>query len=155
GKTNGPTTGGATQPGKPDFGVVKSWKPRTEEALRFKADFPLGDPTVRPVFFGNQPKAVEEGWDYSVSVYTKESGQDFHLFGIRAARFRAKPKPAEQDETVNILMMGLPPKDWTKSDPKTVMWAGQQATEMTCSEPNKPTKMIVRQMVLDSGVYIG
>jgi hypothetical protein len=155
GKKDGPPTGATTPPTKPDAGVVNSWKPHTAGALRFKANFPLGDPTIRPVFFGNQPKAVEEGWDYSVPVYGKQSGQDTYLFGIRAARFRAKPKPAERDETLGILVKALLPQGWTKSEPKTVTWAGQQATETTWSDPTKPTRMVVRQLVIDTGVYIG
>jgi len=155
GKNDGPPAGPIAPPPKPDSGVVKSWKPHTANPLRFKANFPLGDPTVQPVFFGNQPKAVEEGWDYSVPVYGKDSGRETYLFGIRAARFRAKPKPAEQDETLDILVKGLPPQGWTKSERQTVMWAGQQATETTWSDPTKPTRMIVRQFVIDSGVYIG
>jgi hypothetical protein len=141
-------------PPKTDTTVVNSWKPHRADALKFKADFPLGDPTVRPVFFGNQPKAVEEGWDYSVDVY-RGSGPDFYLFGIRAARFGANPKPGDKDETLEILTKLLPPKGWTKSEPKTVTWAGQQATETIWSDPAKPTKLTVRHFVSDSGVYVG
>jgi hypothetical protein len=155
GKKDEPSTGPITTPTKPDPSVVKSWKLHKADAVRFKVNFPLGDPTIRPVFFGNQPKVVEEGWDYSVPVYTKESGQETYLFGIRAARFRTKPKPEERDETFDILFKLLPPQGWTRSEPKTVTWAGQQATETTWSDPAKPTKLIVRQFVIDSGVYIG
>jgi hypothetical protein len=154
GKPDATPTRPTTPPAKPDPGVVKSWKTHTADALRFKDDFPLGDPIIRPVFFGNQPNS-RLGWDYSVPVYTKRGGEDHYLFGIRAARFHPNPKPAERDETLDILLKGLPPQGWTKSDPKTVPWAGQQATETTWSEPAKPAKLVVRQLVLDSGVYIG
>jgi hypothetical protein len=155
GKKDAPPTGATAAPAPPAPSVVTSWKPHTANALLFKANFPLGDPTVAPVFFGDQPKAVEEGWDFSVPVYAKGSGDQTYKFGIRAARFRANAKPTERDETLDILMKGLPPPGWTKSEPKTVTWAGQQATETVWSDPAKSTKMIVRWFVIDSGVYIG
>jgi hypothetical protein len=139
---------------KPDIRVVTSWKPYTADAVKFKVDFPLGDPTVRPVFFGNKPNAVLEGWDYAVDVY-KGSGPDFYQFGIRAARFHPNPKPADKDETFDILTKLLPPKGWTKSEPKTVTWAGQQATETIWSDPAKPTRLTIRHFVNDTGVYVG
>ena len=112
-KEDEPKSGGPVQQPQPPAGsnIVKSWKLYTNEAVLFKAEFPLGDPTVRPVFFGNQPKAVVEGWDYSVDVYTKDSGQEFYLFGIRAAKFRfgAKTKPEDKAETLDIFTQGLPP----------------------------------------------
>jgi hypothetical protein len=155
GKKAGPATEPTTQPPRPDSGVVKSWKTHIADELGFKANFPLGDPTIGPVFFGNQPMAVEDGSYYTVPVYGKAGGEEHYLFGIRAARFRGNAKPAERNETLDILTKGLPPQGWTRSEPKTVTWAGQQATETTWSDPTKPTKLTVRHFVIDSGVYIG
>jgi hypothetical protein len=154
GKNNEPQAVSTVPPNKPDPRAVSSWKPRTEQAFRFKANFPLGDPTVSPVFFGNQPKGVEEGWDYSVPVYTK-GDQETYRFGIRAARLRADAKPADRDETLEIFTKFRMPEGWTKSEPKAVTWAGQKATETTWSGPDKPGKLVARQLVTDSGIYVG
>jgi hypothetical protein len=155
GKTETPPPGTTAPPNQP-AAVVSSWKPRTEDSFRFKANFPLGDPTVRPVFFGNMPKGVEEGWDYSVNVYPGGRGEKTYDFGIRAARLRADATPADRTETLDIFTKLLPPPEgWTKSEPKEVTWAGKKATETTWSETGKPTKLTVRRLVTDSGVYVG
>lgn len=153
GKKDEPRTG--PPPAQPDAGLVKSWKPHTANEFRFKAIFPFGDPTVSPAFIGNQPKAVAAGEDYSVPVHEKGGGQEGNLFGIRAARFRGKPSSADRDETLGILVKGRVPPGWTKSEPKTVTWAGQPATETTWSDPAQSTKIVVRQLATDSVVYVG
>jgi hypothetical protein len=135
---------------------VKNWKAHTADLYLFKAKFPLGDPTIAPVFFGNQPKAVQDGANYSAPVYTKETGNEqTYRFGISAARFHATAKPADREETLAILTGGLPPKGLTKSEPKTVTWGGQQVTETTWTDPASSTKWIIRPLVTNDAVYIG
>ena len=154
GQKDSSPTGSTPPPTKPDP-VVKTWKLHSADALLFKANFPNGDPMIRPVFFGNQPKGVVEGWDYSVSVYPQGKGPDAHTFGIRAARFRPGAKAADREEALDILTKLLPPAGWTKSEPKTVTWAGQTATETTWSEAGKPAKLIERHFTVDAGVFVG
>jgi hypothetical protein len=152
--SSGPTAGippGAT----PSATAVKNWKSRTDSTYLFKVKFPYGDPIERPVFFGNQPKGVQEGTDFAGEVYLKETGDQANVFAIRTARFRANVKAAEREETLTILTSNWPPAGFTKSEPKAVIWGGQQGTETTWTDPAGPTKWIVRQLSTPNALYIG
>jgi hypothetical protein len=151
-----PTSGPAPGP-TPAATVVTKWKPYTATTYLFKAKCPDGgDPLQRPVFFGNQPKGVQEGTDFGSEVYRKETGSEKpNRFAIRTARFHANAKPADREETLKILTTNLPPAGLTKSEPKTVTWGGQEATETTYTDPAGPTKWIVRQLSTPDALYIG
>ncbi|HEY1190548.1 MAG TPA: hypothetical protein VGE74_23140 [Gemmata sp.] len=136
--------------------IIRNWTPHTANEYMFKATFPLGNPTQRPVFFGNQPEGVQEGTDFSASVYTKETGNErAYLFGVRTARFRTNAKPEDRDEARAILTRNLPPPGLSNSEPKTVAWGGRQASETTWSDPAGSTKWVIRHFTTDDVLYIG
>jgi hypothetical protein len=145
----------AVPPAKLEQPLIRSWKPHTAAQLGYKAEFPLGDPTEGPFDLNPNPRSVSVWDERSVPVTPKEPGQEDHRFGIRAARFRSKPTAAERASAAEVMLRNLPPKGWTSSEPKTVPWAGQQATETTWTDPTKPTKLIVRQFETETGRYVG
>ncbi len=154
GKSGGPSSGAAPVATTSGY-VVKIWKPHTSNQYLFRATFPLGDPAQGPAFSGNQPAAAQEGTDFSVQVFTKETGNEKSgCFGIRTARFWKDTKPAAREAAFPTLTGGFPP-DLLKSEAKTVTWGGRAARELAWSDPANSTKWVMRHFTTEDGVYIG